>query len=410
MKPQLSVAQGRATKAMAMVAGLALLAGCTSAGQSDTAEGGVIKVGAVYGKTGGFPYGQVEPGVKAYFDMVNRDGGVAGHTIEYITADDKNDSSEAAQVARKLVQQDGVVAMVGTTSNVDCDANRSFYEAGSIATVGLGTGPTCFDSENWMPVNPGPFVGQVAQMAYAFDVLKLENVCAAFNDDPSARDYVTALADWFGETTGNKMNYVDVNIDPSASPVPAVTKAKNEGCEALLLSTPGPSVVAFTEAAKSVGFEGTILAAASAMDPSVPAALGPLAEAGGRGEADAGLIVVSEVASVISTDPDVVDAMAELETAGVDPSFWNFVGWLSAAVFVHAIEADAGKNDPTTSEGMLEILKAMPAYDSGFTGAPLQFGKQNLSVQMMHVKDGMFEPAPGQTDTGWTVVPDLPSA
>lgn len=417
MKHGTSMARRGAVSAIAVVSAVALITGCAggtggSGGSEDGSggeSGGVIKVGAILGETGGFPYDQVAPGVKAYFDKVNEDGGAGGYTFELITADDKNDSGEAAQAARKLVQQDGVVGMVGTTSNVDCDANKAFYEAQSIGTVGLGTGPTCFNSPNWMPVNPGPFVGQVAQMTYAFDTLGATRVCAAFNDDPTARDYVIALADWFAETTGNEMTYVDVNIDPSASPVPAVTKAKNEGCEALLLSTPGPSVVAFMQAAQSIGFEGTILAAASAMDPSVPETLGGLAEAGARGEADAGLIVVSEVASVTSTSPDVVEAIEALDAAGVSPSFWNFVGWLSAAVFVNAIESDGGEHDPMTSEGVLEILRGMPAFESGFTGSPLRFGEPNLGVQMMHVVGGVFEPAPGQDASGWTVVPPLPT-
>jgi branched-chain amino acid transport system substrate-binding protein len=388
----------------------ALITGCAGSSPDTDAERDAIKIGAVVGETGGFPYAQVIPGVEAYLAEINGAGGVNGYTFEFTTADDKNDASEAAQAARKLVQQDGVVAMVGTTSNVDCDANGSFYESQSVGTVGLGVSPTCFSNPNWMPVNPGPFVGQVAQMTYAFETLGATNVCAAFNDDPAARDYVLALSDWFASTTGNEMTYVDVNIDPSASPVPAVTKAKNEGCEALLVSTPGPSVVAFMQAAESVGFDGTILAAASAMDPSVPEALGPLAESGARGDEDAGLIVVSEVAAVTSTEPDVMEAAKAIEASGATPSFWNFVGWLSAAVFVNAVENADPDDDPTTREGMLHILQSMPAFESGFTGVPLQFGEPNLSVQMMRVVDGEFQPASGQDESGWTIVPALPAA
>jgi branched-chain amino acid transport system substrate-binding protein len=414
MKQTQSIARRSAIVATALIVTGATLTACSGPDAGGTAggngEGGVITLGAVVGETGGFPFAQVLPGVQAYLSMVNDDGGVGGYTFDLVTADDKSDASEAAQAARKLVQQDGVVAMVGSASLVDCDANGAFYESQSIATVGLGVSPTCFDSPNWMPVNPGPFVGQMAQMTYAFDTLGARTVCGAFADDPAARDYVVALADWFGETTGNRMAYVDVNIDPSASPVPAVTKAKSEGCEALLVSTPAPSVVAFLRAAESIGFDGTILAAATAMDPSVPEALGHLAESGARGETDAGLIVVSEVASVTSTAPDVVEASEVLRDADAVPSFWTFVGWLSAAVFVHALEADGGANDPTTAEGMLKILQDMPSFESGFAGVPLTFGEPNLSVQMMHVADGVFEPAPGQGERGWTVVPALPAS
>jgi len=52
-------------------------------------------------------------GAKAWFDKVNRDGGVHGRKIEYNVLDDAFSAQRAASNARRLVQQDGVFAIFG---------------------------------------------------------------------------------------------------------------------------------------------------------------------------------------------------------------------------------------------------------------------------------------------------------
>jgi branched-chain amino acid transport system substrate-binding protein len=52
-------------------------------------------------------------GTKAWFDKVNRDGGVQGRKIEYNLLDDAFSAQRALANARRLVQQDNVFAIVG---------------------------------------------------------------------------------------------------------------------------------------------------------------------------------------------------------------------------------------------------------------------------------------------------------
>ena len=51
-------------------------------------------------------------GTKAWFDKVNRDGGVQGRKIEYNLLDDAFSSQRALANARRLVQQDNVFAIL----------------------------------------------------------------------------------------------------------------------------------------------------------------------------------------------------------------------------------------------------------------------------------------------------------
>ena len=49
----------------------------------------------------------------AYFDCVNANGGIYGRPVELIVENDELDPQKASAAAAKLIESDGVVAMVG---------------------------------------------------------------------------------------------------------------------------------------------------------------------------------------------------------------------------------------------------------------------------------------------------------
>ena len=64
---------------------------------------------------------------KAYFDCVNDNGGINGRPIQYIDEDEQIDPQQIAGLAKKLVEQDGVLGFVGNTSLIDCSVNGTYY-------------------------------------------------------------------------------------------------------------------------------------------------------------------------------------------------------------------------------------------------------------------------------------------
>jgi ABC-type branched-subunit amino acid transport system substrate-binding protein len=56
---------------------------------------------------------QMHAGAKAYFDYINRRGGVHGRQIEIVTADDKYEADLAEKNTRQLIEKDGVFALFG---------------------------------------------------------------------------------------------------------------------------------------------------------------------------------------------------------------------------------------------------------------------------------------------------------
>ena len=114
----------RRRKSLAVLAsaGVVLLvaAGCSGSGNGSTAS---IKVGAISSLSGPVVFPEASQAVKAVFDKVNREGGINGRMIDYRVEDDKVDPQAAQQAARKLVDSDEVVAMVGSASALECSVN-----------------------------------------------------------------------------------------------------------------------------------------------------------------------------------------------------------------------------------------------------------------------------------------------
>ena len=115
----------RSWLALLMVAALVAV-GC---GREDDDGGGdpgisdeEIKIGGSYPFSGpASAYRSIAEGAKAYFDLVNAEGGVDGRKIKFITLDDAYEPPKAVENARRLIEQEQVFALfntLGTPNNV----------------------------------------------------------------------------------------------------------------------------------------------------------------------------------------------------------------------------------------------------------------------------------------------------
>lgn len=84
-------------------------------GAARAAAASSIRVGmstALSGPAQGLGQG-MRAGVQAYFELVNRAGGVQGRPLELIALDDQYEPSKAGPNVRRLIDQEGVLAIVG---------------------------------------------------------------------------------------------------------------------------------------------------------------------------------------------------------------------------------------------------------------------------------------------------------
>jgi branched-chain amino acid transport system substrate-binding protein len=374
-----------------------------------------IKVAQITTISGGYPFGDVVPGTQAYFKMINAQGGIGGHKIQFMYGDDKGTASQAAQLARLYVLQDHAVAMVGNTSLADCNTNANFYKAQHIGVIGGGTEPLCFTQPNWDPVNAGPYYGKVVQWQYTFGVLKPTTVCEIEQNDPTSIPYYNQLRAWFeaqNHGVAAKFKEITYTNDATQNPTPAVAHAKALGCDLIELSTVAPNMVAFVKAAKAVGMDATFITLGSGYDTSVPGTLGSLGDPGALGPKDKGVFVGAELAAINSTNPNVQLMVKTFKADRVTANFWSEIGWVSAATFVAALKEGASHYNITTASGVLQALQHMTPYQSGFAANPMTFGTGsshpgNRGSQMVLIKNGTWVVAPDQNDGSYEVVKGL---
>jgi ABC-type branched-subunit amino acid transport system substrate-binding protein len=92
--------------------------GSTDGGGGDNG-GGAVKIGVLAPITGELaPYGEaLERGMTVAAELINEDGGIGGKKVEWVLEDDQTDPKAASTAARKLLTQERVDFLMGTTSS-----------------------------------------------------------------------------------------------------------------------------------------------------------------------------------------------------------------------------------------------------------------------------------------------------
>ena len=114
----------------------------------------------------------VQNSVKLAVEKVNAEGGVLGKKVELITYDDRADGKEAVALARKLIEQDKVVAVVGGSYSTPSRAMAPIFQEEKIPAVyAYAVHPDVTKAGNFNFRNG--FLGMVEGKAAAYTAVKL---------------------------------------------------------------------------------------------------------------------------------------------------------------------------------------------------------------------------------------------
>jgi urea transport system substrate-binding protein len=132
---------------LVLTAALAL-AGCGA--NSEASSSDTVKIGVLAPITGPLaPYGEaLKRGMEVSVDLINAEGGIGGKQVEYVLEDDQTDPKAAATQARKLLTQDRVDVLMGTTSSPTTLAAIPHAEAAKVPFIYVAEGEakTCQDN------------------------------------------------------------------------------------------------------------------------------------------------------------------------------------------------------------------------------------------------------------------------
>jgi branched-chain amino acid transport system substrate-binding protein len=85
-------------------------------------------------------YAPIADGLRAYFDYINSQGGVYGRKITYLVGDDHFNPADAVEVVRKLVEQDGIFAMVSGLGDPTHSAIWKYLEENGVPDMFISGG------------------------------------------------------------------------------------------------------------------------------------------------------------------------------------------------------------------------------------------------------------------------------
>jgi branched-chain amino acid transport system substrate-binding protein len=378
--------KGTTVALLGVLAALALGA----CGEDSSGAGGdssPIKLGAVMTKTGTpFSFGAVgvEPMAKAVFDKVNAAGGIQGRKIQWIVADDTNTPQGASQAARKLIQQDDVVALAADSSYVNCTTNHKLFEQLKIKAIEFSPDNACYTAPNIAPVNPGPFVSTTLMLLYASEKLGLTRQCIVQNA-LNSRGFTEGALDDFERISGQRMVYKELSVPPSVTDfTPYLLKAKRQGCQSIF--TPGGSqqAPAIAGQMKAQGMTGVVLLfTGGSYDPALAKALDKFGiEA----------YVPSEFEPFTETGTANADWIATAKAGKAPLNTFTQGSYLAATYIVDVLKSIDGE---ITRDSVNKALETMKPISNPMTGTPFVFGPgdahvPNRSVKVMKLQDGAW--------------------
>lgn len=390
------------TKQTIIFGAAALWLGCLALTASPAAAGptctdGKIVVGAVSTVTGPADFSEVPNAAKAVFDQLNAAGGIDGCMIDYTIADDKADPAVAAQSARDLVENKGAVVMTGSASLLECAVNAGYYDKQGILSVhGLGVDPVCFNSPSISPVNVGPYTLTTAMLQYASTTLGAKKLCGIFwivgGTDEA---YKGAIARW-EKLSGQTFGMVDLTLPFQGDYTPYVLKARDEGCDAVVMNTVEPQIVQMINTADAQNISGIkwlFLApgytvqvaktlAATKQEIYVGTEWEPYTDAGSK--ANEGW-------------------NSAMTLAGMPLTAFTQGGYEAATILIDVLKSIDG---PVTRESVTAALYALPPVSNPLVGTPYTFGKAASHASSQATKVVKLEAGAWKVETpDWLVLP-----
>jgi branched-chain amino acid transport system substrate-binding protein len=151
-------------------------------------------------------YGRVMTG---YFQMLNEKGGINGRKVTLISLDNAYSPPKAVEQTRKLVEDDGVLAEVGTVGTVPNVAVQKYLNQNKVPQVFISAGGRRFNDPQNFPWTV-PFYPPFEMEGATFGKFILKNMSNAkiavlYQNDDYGKDYLNGLKLALGSNSAAKI-------------------------------------------------------------------------------------------------------------------------------------------------------------------------------------------------------------
>lgn len=252
--------QRRVVAAIAAVAIAFSMVGCAkTSGQPEKARGGEepIKVGAILSLTGTYAaMGEAEKdALELEVKRINDSGGVDGRSLEQIIEDDATDEAKAVAAATKLIDQEGVVAILGATGTGGSMAIRNDIGRAGVPQISMAGGtvitaqfdPLVFQTP-WSNTIVVPFVLERIK-SDGYKKVALVSDSGGYGKD--GRGVILEAAKKAGIEIVADETFNAGDTDMTAQ----LQKVKGSGADAFLLWTAGKEAATVVKGVRDLGIE-----------------------------------------------------------------------------------------------------------------------------------------------------------
>ncbi len=339
-------------------------------------------------------YSEIAPASKAYFDYINKQGGINGRTIDYKFDDDGYNPANTNEVVRKLVTQDQVFAIFNGLGTPTHSAVVDYLNAQKVPDLFVASGCSCWndpskhpDTFGWQTdyVIEGKILGK-----YIADNFAGKKIGYLYQNDDFGQDGIKGLDDEIAPSqVVSKQGYAPTNTDLSSQ----VADLKSKGAEVVILFTVPAFTSIFELTAAQLGFHPQVAVSNVGSDPTtLDLLLKNFSQGKANGSLTDGIITDSYLPSVDDTSNSWIALFKMIHDADPTVSKLPFdgnvlYGMAAAYTFAQALQA-AGQN-PTRAD----IVKAVES--SKFAGpglVPFRFSSSDHSgysgVQIATVTGG----------------------
>jgi branched-chain amino acid transport system substrate-binding protein len=342
------------------------------AGTGQKAAGEPIKLGAIATKQPGTDFTDIPNMAKAFFDCVNDNGGINGRPIQYLIETEQTDPGQVAALAKKLVESDKVLGIVGNTSIIECAVNHGYYEQQGFYVINSGIAPECYSTSNSAPVNMGPrySVDGATQYLIRQGVKKLVLVQSNVPGTGYIEGGFLLIAKDAGIPTESLKDNVPIQ-DANSVALRAVQAAGKDG--GVVLNFTPPEALKILQAAEQQGLQDRVKWACS-----TPCNTDFLAEAlGPQWNGKLGVNAELNLTTAAGPDSELYRAVQKRYASNVPLGSFSQMGFVEASIAVKALMSVSGE---FTAKTVNEAFKNVKDFKTDILCKPWYYGTAPLHI------------------------------
>lgn len=371
------------------------LVGTAGAGSTPGVTETEIVVGSFQALSG--PYAAIgvpmKSGMEAYFNWINKNGGINGRKIKLIVEDDQLNPSRTVAAVKKMVEQDNIFALVGGLGTYGCLAVMDYVVEKGVPFVYQGSGASALaypPKKNIFAVQPnytneGKIIAQ-----FVVDQLKAQRIAVLYENTDIGKEGLAGVKSQLEKLGKSQLLVLEVGFAGNeVNFSPYVLKAMQAKADVVILYTLAKGAAAIAKEAYNLGYKPTFVTTYPNADPSLFAAAGPAWE---------GVIMAGWVPILAPDDQDFKKCIEIYQQSFPNeiPNPYAVAGFIAAEVFTEGVRR-AGKN--LTRESLISALETLKNWD-GIMAKDINYGPNErsgkISMYFLKAEKGQFK-----TITGW---------